>query len=84
LIAIGILLVEVLVIFLCRIKDSGFGDLSNDGSRKALGGFNRFLRLLCCLLLRRVQIKNSRTILRSVITELRIFGQRIDVVPKNR
>src|SRR5205085_810689 len=79
LVADRILLVVVLVVVLGRPERAGRDDLRDDRLAELLfvPRLGRFGRRL----FDRIPIEDRRAVLRAVVAELRVRGQRIDVVP---
>ena len=69
-VALGLLLVEVLVIFLGGVEGASGGDLGDDGAGQALGGLDGGLAGFGGFLLRGVEIEDAGAILRALVAEL--------------
>src|SRR6266508_2891811 len=79
----GVLLVEVLVVFLGRIERGRGNDLSRDLPLELLLLFEPSFGFLGRPLLSLVFVEDGRPVLRTVVAELSVLLEGIDVVPKD-
>ena len=82
-VADGVFLIKILVIFFCREEFRSLGHFRDDGSPESLGAFYSVFGLFRCLPLLVALIENDGPILVAVVAELRVRGDRIDIMPKS-